>query len=58
VRSDLVKDFNGYAGGKPFFGKKRMPLQADAGVYTVEISVGETTEKGVINVRQDPLTNN
>ncbi len=55
VRYLLVKEYNGYAGGKPFFGDKRMPLTAPAGTYTVTITDGSTEAVGMITLRDDPL---
>ncbi|MEN8247882.1 MAG: hypothetical protein ABFS32_03050 [Bacteroidota bacterium] len=55
VRSYLVEDFRGYAGGKPFFGEKRMPLRAESGTYKVEISANSEKAIGTIKVRKDPL---
>jgi hypothetical protein len=55
VRHLLVKDFNGYAGGQAFFGKKLMPLIAPAGEYKVIISASEAHAEGLIKLRNDPL---
>ena len=54
IRSRIVRDFNGYAGGKPFFGEKRMPLRATPGVYRLELKAGDTLVDGEIKVRKDP----
>jgi hypothetical protein len=55
VRSNIVKDFNGYAGGKPFFGEKRMPLRAEPGTYNLELKAGEDQVTGEITIRPDPI---
>lgn len=55
VRSLLVKDYNGYAGGEAFFGKKLVPLIATAGMYKVVISDGVNSDNRIIKVREDPL---
>jgi hypothetical protein len=58
VRSRLVKDFNGYAGGKSFFGEKRMPISAGPGTYKIELVAGDQKLSGEIKVRADPLLSN
>jgi photosystem II stability/assembly factor-like uncharacterized protein len=56
VRRQLVADFAGYAGGKPFFGAKpnRVP---EPGTYEATIELDNQKASGVISVRADPLIN-
>lgn len=55
IRYTIVKDFNGYTGGKLFFGKKRMPKKAMAGTYKVIITDGQQEAAGTVILRDDPL---
>ena len=56
VRSVLVKEFSGYAGGKAFFGKKLMPITASSGTYKVVITYGDVQAESNITLRDDPLS--
>ena len=58
IRSKIVGDFNGFAGGQPLFGEKRMPLRAEPGQYVVELNAGNESVNGKIRVRLDPLLGN
>jgi hypothetical protein len=55
IRSLMIKDFNGYAGGKMFFGSKLMPIQVTSGTYKIKISYGKEEAESSIHVREDPL---
>jgi len=55
VRSLLVKDFSGYAGGKSFFPEKFVFKTVGAGEYKVSIFDGVNYADGIIRVREDPL---
>lgn len=55
IRSRMVKDFAGYAGGKPLFGKKMTLITAPTGKYEVNVQIGNLKEVGVVEVRDDPL---
>lgn len=55
VRSLLVKQFAGYAGGQAFFGSKLQRNTAPAGRYKVRVEVGDNEEEGWLDVREDPL---
>lgn len=55
IRKEATDYFAGYAMGRPFFGKKRMPKIAKAGKYEVTVQAGELIEKGYIEVRDDPI---
>lgn len=55
VRSLLVKEFAGYAGGQAFFGSKLQRNTASAGRYKVKVEVGGNEDEGWLNIREDPL---
>ena len=55
VRRRLVKNFSGYAAGKPIFGEKLRPQLAPAGKYRVRVRSGEENAHGWIEVRDDPI---
>jgi len=55
IRSLLVDRFSGYAGGRPFFGKKLQREVAPAGKYKVTLSSKGEEAHGWITVRADPL---
>ena len=55
VRSLLVKDYNGYAGGRQLFGEKLMPITASSGTYKVIIYYGKEQAESTITLRDDPL---
>ena len=55
IRKEATDYFAGYAMGRSFFGKKRMPKIAKAGKYEVTVQAGELIEKGYIEVRDDPI---
>lgn len=55
IRGLLVEQFSGYAGGKPFFGKKLQTQTAPAGKYRVTIEAKGREVQGWLTVRADPL---
>ena len=55
IRGLLVEQFSGYAGGKPFFGKKLQTPTAPAGKYRVTIEAKGREVQGWLTVRADPL---
>lgn len=55
LRGQLIGDFAGYAGGRPFFGQKLIRMVAPAGTYKVKIGVDGQEAEGWIDVREDPL---
>ncbi|MEZ5040861.1 MAG: hypothetical protein R2828_13275 [Saprospiraceae bacterium] len=55
VRSQLVSEFSGYAGGRPIFGKKLLAVDAPAGRYKVTVVAGDYTAEEWLDVREDPL---
>ena len=57
IRGLLVQQFSGYAGGKPFFGEKLLPILANPGKYQVHLTAGEQRSMGWLTVRADPLLN-
>ena len=55
VRRTLVTEFNAFASGQPFFGKKLEPIPAEAGRYRVILTVGDEEHTTFLEVREDPL---
>lgn len=55
TRRFLVKNFNAYAKGAAFFGKKITDKVADAGQYKLTLSAGGNTVSGSLEVRDDPM---
>ncbi len=57
IRRKILLDFTAYATGEPFFGEKKYdPLSAPAGWYHVEIKIGDKTARELLELRNDPLS--
>ena len=55
VRRRLVRNFGGYAAGRPIFGEKLSARPAPQGRYRVRVTSGSQRAEGWIDVRNDPL---
>ncbi|HMQ88828.1 MAG TPA: hypothetical protein PKB07_14635, partial [Flavilitoribacter sp.] len=55
VRSNLVRDFAGYALGKPLFGSRIGEWEAPSGHYKVTVEAGGSKATNWIEIREDPL---
>ena len=56
VRRQLVASYNAYAGGRPFFGERIYEtVEATPGRYSVQVTIGDQTMQGYLDVRADPL---
>jgi hypothetical protein len=55
IREQLLQEFRMYGSGRAFFGTPLQGPPAGAGIYLLKLSLGSFTQKGLLEVREDPL---